>query len=303
MPDLPGLLVRLDPAGAPGLPVGTPVLAGEAVETLFPAAQPCGRSGAFGLFRDGDWLLGQAQCEVGDDAETATHRLYADLFGAVGPHALARVWNYVPSINDVALSGMENYRAFCRGRSLAFEERFGPAFAGRAPAASAVGCEGGVLTIVFAAHAGGAEHIENPLQVPAYDYPAEHGPRAPTFSRATIVTRADQRRTVFLSGTSAIRGHASVAPGDTPAQLACTLENLRELAVACGLGPDFASARPGRRHIKVYLRHAADLGHARAQLEGPFIRPEDRVSYVRADICRRELNVEIEVSLLDVAPA
>lgn len=277
------------------------VLAGESAEVLFPNAQPCGRSGAFALFHDEGWLLGLAQVEAADDVEAASRRLYADVLRGLGEHALARVWNYVPAINGASPSGLENYRAFCRGRSLAFEERFGPGFPGRAPAASAVGCDDGTLTIVFAAHAGGAGYIENPLQVPAYDYPAEHGPRAPTFARASVVKLPGGHRAVFFSGTSAIRGHASVAPGDTTAQLACTLENLRELAATCSLGADLAAARTGPRHVKVYLRHAADLDLARRRLDGSLVRSGDRVTYLRSEICRRELNVEIEVTMLDVA--
>jgi enamine deaminase RidA (YjgF/YER057c/UK114 family) len=143
--------------------------------------------------------------------------------------------------------------------------------------------------------------VENPRQVPAYDYPSEHGPRPPCFARATMVSGANGRGDVFISGTSSIRGHASIAPGETAAQVACTLENLREISVACGCGPDLARGRVVERHFKVYLRHAADWAAVKAALEGTLLAPADTVSYLRADVCRRELNVEIEATLMGAA--
>lgn len=293
----PTLQMRFGRADHVGIDLDVPVLAGAWSEMLFPEARPAGSAGAFSLFRDGDWLLGGAHVAVADDPEAATHALYRDLLGATQGHALARVWHFVPAINEPSSGGLENYRAFCRGRSLAFEEAFGPEFPRHAPAASAVGARGDRLAIAFAAHRGTANHVENPRQIPAYEYPPEHGPRAPTFSRASLVDLGGGQRAVFVSGTSAIRGHASVAPGDTARQLACTLDNLREIALACGLGPDVGATRVRPRHIKVYLRRRDDLDLAREMLDSVLVCATDAVSYVQADICRRELNVEIEVSL------
>ncbi|MBE2215381.1 MAG: hypothetical protein IAE82_16020 [Opitutaceae bacterium] len=298
---LPHLEVRLGPVETTGTGVACPVLAGEQAESLFPRAQAAGCSGGFAFYQSGDWLLGHAAVPIAADLEEATRRLYLGLLRALGGHLLARVWNYVPAINAQSAAGLENYRAFCRGRSLAFEEQFGAAFPRHAPAASAVGCEDDRLSLVFAAHAGAASHVENPRQLPAYAYPPEHGPRAPTFARATRVDLGTRRRAVFISGTAAIRGHASVAPGRTLPQLECTLENLREISVACGLGPDLAAGCAEERFFKVYLRHAEDLAAVRARLEDALIRAGDRVTYLRADICRAELNVEIEATLPAVA--
>jgi len=301
--DLADLRVCLGRSDRPGLAVACPVLEGDAIESLFPEVAPrrlTGR-GTFELFAAGDWLVGRAAVPVAAGLEEATRRLYRELLQVVGAHALVRVWNYVPAINATSAAGPENYHAFCRGRSLAFEEHFGASFPVHAPAASAVGAGGASLAVVFAAHAGAPSHVENPRQVPAYDYPPEHGPRAPTFARASVVNLAGGARAAFISGTSAIRGHASVAPGATLPQLECTLENLREIGAACGLGRDLAAGRAAARHFKVYLRHAADLHAVRARLESTVLRPGDRIVTLRSDICRRELNVEIEVTLPDVS--
>lgn len=288
-------------AGAtPALSTGQPVLAGPVLEQLFPAVAPAGRAGGFVLHVSDDWLLGAATVPAGDALEANTAQLYRELFAAARGRHLARIWNYVPAINAPGRDGLENYRAFCRARSLAFEQQFGPASTAQMPAASAVGCDGPRLTVIFAASRSTPRHCENPRQVPAYDYPSEYGPRAPSFARATVVPAARGASDVFISGTAAIRGHASLAPGDTAAQVACTLENLAAISRACGLGPDLARDRAARRCFKIYVRHAAEFPAIAAQLDGALLQPGDEATYVRADICRAELSVEIEATLLGV---
>ena len=236
-------------AFAPGLPV----LAGETVEDLFGAARPAGRVGACALFQTGGWLLGAATVPLVAGLEEDSRRLYADIFRATRRRPLARIWNYVPAINGSGPAGLENYRLFCRGRSLAFEQEFGGAFRAVLPAASAVGSQTDALTVVFAAGDIRPRHVENPRQVAAYDYPAAYGPRAPSFSRATVVPGAEGT-TVFISGTAAVRGHATVAPHCTLRQLECTLDNLREISRACELGPDLDRDGSSARHFTVYLQ-------------------------------------------------
>lgn len=291
------LCVRFGADDVPGMPVALPILAGESSEGLFPRAERMRDAHGFTLFRQGDWLLGRASLPAGDRLESSARELYQSLLRAAEGYALVRVWNYVPEINEPSADALENYRVFCRGRSLAFEQALGPGFKRQAPAASAVGSDGDDLVIAFAAHRGNARHVENPHQIPAYEYPPVHGPRPPTFARATVLEVNHAPHAVFISGTAAIRGHVTVAPGQALPQLECTLENLREISRACGLGADLAAGRGVVRHIKVYLRHADDLPLVRPRLEAAFVRPGDSVSYLRSDICRRELDLEIEVSI------
>lgn len=266
------------------------------MECLFPRAEPVGRSDRFALYRQPGWLVGVGSRTVDGDIEAATDELYRDMMVAARGRHLARIWNYVPAINATGPTGLENYRAFCRGRSLAYEREFGGDFRRHASAGSGVGCEGDRLAVVFAACEAGVSHVENPRQVPAYDYPLQYGPRPPTFARATVVEESD-RRIVFISGTSAIHGHATVAPGDTESQLRCTLENLREIGRACGLGSDLGGTSLSRSHVRVYLRRAADQPAVAALMESAWLGGPHRISYLKADICRRELNVEIEATL------
>ena len=278
---------------------GLPLLAGDAVECLFGDARPAGRSGAFALFQEEGWLLGAATVPLTAGVEEATLRLYENIFQATEGQSLARIWNYVPAINEPDPAGLENYRAFCRGRSHAFEQHDGRGFSVLLPAASAVGSKSDSLTVAFAASPLHPRHVENPLQVPAYEYPGEYGPRPPSFARATVVSGSDHA-TVFISGTAAIRGHHTVAPHSTAQQLECTLENLREVSRSCGLGPSLDQGGGSARHFKVYLRHAADQPMVAAILADRLFVSADRVSFLQADLCRAPLRVEIEATLFGV---
>lgn len=298
----PRLSIALGEGVSGRFEVGLPVLAGQTEEKLFGSARPAGQSGAITLFQTDRWLLGAATVPLTPGLEEASRLLYQDIFAAVGDRHLARVWNYVPAINETGPAELENYRVFCRGRSLAFEEHYGGGFQTLLPAASAVGTHAPALTIAFAACLADTRYVENPLQVPAYAYPPEHGPRSPSFSRATVVSQGD-RSTVFVSGTAAIRGHVTIAPDHLAAQLECTLENLDGISAACRLGPSLKQVAGRARHFKVYLRHAADQVAVADALAQRLLTEADEVSYVQADLCRAELLVEIEASLFGVAPA
>ena len=295
---LPELAIALSGRGAAALPVGLPVLGGDTIEEIFSSAAPAEPAGECLLYRSDDWLWGAAtaRAEAGGNLDEVAHNLYRAILRAARGRHLCRIWNYVPGINRPTPGFPDRYHAFCRGRSLAFEEEFGGAFTSRLPAASAVGTDRDRLSVVFAACVREPRHCENPHQTPAYEYPPEYGLRTPSFARATAVPGA-QQSDVFIAGTSAIQGHVTIAPDDTPAQLACTLDNLRTISQVCRLGAALGADRSGQRHIKVYLRHADDYPAVAATLETQLLRPGDRVSFLRADICRAELNVEIEVTV------
>src|SRR5512146_1996148 len=145
-------LVPAGPAAVDAPPAGVPAIGGGVVAAIFPEAVPAGETGGFALFRSGPWLLGRATVPVaGDLAETAC-RLYTDLLLGLPDGHVCRTWNYVPRINAPGPDGLENYRAFSAGRSLAFERNFGRGFKRRLPASSAVGVDGDAITVVFAAH-------------------------------------------------------------------------------------------------------------------------------------------------------
>ncbi len=297
------LCVSFSPQTGAAVTTGLPVLRGPDTEALFPQVRASGQTGAWQLFHGGDWLVGGTSVLADAGLAVKTEALYGQILSASGGWSLARIWHYVPAINQPGPDGLENYRAFSQGRAQAFEAALGRDFTRHLPAASAVGTDARELTVVFAATTLPVRHVENPRQTPAYEYPPLYGPRPPSFARATIVGSAECPAAVFISGTAAVRGHASVAPSATLPQLENTLENLRSISQACGLGPALGAGRAASRHFKVYLRHAADLPMVAEVLEAQLWRPTDTVSYLRSDICRRELTVEIEASVFGVRPA
>jgi hypothetical protein len=275
-----------------------PVFSEEKRETLFENLVSCGHELGFDLYDSNDWLVGLRIEPVATRLGECSEAIYGDLQTVARRRnrALARIWNYVPRINESSPAGLEAYRVFCRGRSLAFERG---GWRGPVPAASAVGGPTGVLAVMFAASRGRPVMRENPEQVPAYRYPPDYGPRPPSFSRAAQV-EADGRRWTLLSGTASIKGHRTVAAGDLRAQIACTLDNLRLISRECGLGEELAARAPGvERHFKVYLRREADLAKARASLDGALFMPTDRVLWLHSDICRAELLIEIEATIIE----
>jgi enamine deaminase RidA (YjgF/YER057c/UK114 family) len=279
------------------LHIAAPWLGGSVREEIFHGAIPVGTENGLQLYRCGKLLLGHAHDPFVDtQLADRTQALYARMLKACEGRNLFRVWNYVPRINALT-EGLENYRAFCLGRSLAFEQKFGRDFQGLLPAASAVGSHGEHLDLIFVAGESQPKHFENPAQVPAYRYPIEHGPRPPSFARATVAN--DGAKTlIFISGTAAIRGHETVAPGALAEQIDCTLENLRLISNAAGLADDLGATNAAKRFFKIYLRHAADLEKARQRLEASLLRKTDTVIYLQADICREALNIEIEATIV-----
>lgn len=257
-----------------------------------------GRLGPVQWCEDGQRLFGRLDLdEAGAGLEDTACRAYQALFAALreaGHPALLRVWNFVPRINDEQ-AGLERYRQFNIGRQRAFLEAGHAAFEG-APAACALGSQGGPLSVRFLAARRPALALENPRQVPAWRYSAQFGPRSPTFSRAVLAADGAGRVDLLVSGTASIVGEESRHPGDVRAQLAETLANLRAVLDAAR---QRSSARFALEQLDctVYLRQAAHLEPVRADLcaaLGAGSRAAAAAVYLQADICRRELLLEIE---------
>jgi chorismate lyase/3-hydroxybenzoate synthase len=191
----------------------------------------------------------------------------------------------MPSINENAC-GLERYRQFSVGRYNAFSE-LGYALRSDLPAASAVGSHHGSLSLHFLAARTPATQLENPRQVSAFEYPQRYGPRSPSFSRAAVKRWAD-REQLFLSGTASIIGHESHHDADVKTQTEETMRNIAELLRA---GGDFSFA--DLQTLKVYVRDRKDVEIVRNEVDA-WRSPSTAVLYVEADICRRELLVEIE---------
>jgi chorismate lyase/3-hydroxybenzoate synthase len=245
---------------------------------------------------NGEYLIGSIAFDEHPDTclDTLTYQGYRDIMGHLqdsGYPYLWRLWNYFPRINDDQ-AGLERYRRFCVGRHQALTELL-PGFPYSVPAATAVGTRSGPLRIMFLAGTKPAEHLGNPRQLHAYDYPSEYGPRSPSFARATLF-RSDRERSLFVAGTASVVGHASRHIGLPGEQTRESIHNLRTVLEHAGAvgGIDFLD-RPDRALYKVYVRDAGSLPEIREVLrQSPL--SACRLLYLQGDLCRKELLVEIE---------
>jgi enamine deaminase RidA (YjgF/YER057c/UK114 family) len=204
---------------------------------------------------------------------------------------VVRQWSYIERVLDVDGS-LQRYQAFNDARTLAYARSEFPA---GYPAATGIGqIAGGVVLEFIALEAppgSSVAPVSNPKQVDAHRYsggvligePAGGEKTAPKFERAKRVSRQDGD-VLFVSGTAAIVGEESVALGDVAAQTAITVENIGVLTDGEGLS-----------HLRAYLKREEDLPAVRRICEeawGPI-----PALYVKADVCRDELLVELEGSL------
>jgi chorismate lyase/3-hydroxybenzoate synthase len=196
---------------------------------------------------------------------------------------LLRMWNYMDAINEGA-GDMERYRQFCVGRG----RGLGAGNQGY-PSASALGrhIPDHVLQVFWLAGKVPGKAIENPRQVSAYHYPRVHGPVSPTFARALVAPD----ETVLISGTASIVGHVSQHHDDPMEQLEETVRNLAALMPHAGR----SGGSNGKDLLKVYVRDPAWTPKIAERLRQLY--PSAVCLFVAADVCRRELLVEIEAVL------
>ena len=254
-----------------------------------------GRLGRVDWAEDGSILFGSLASPLAGDLASETEAHFAELLEAAEARRfpyLLRVWNFLPGIN-AAENGEERYRLFNAGRAAAFDARYGVAEAEtRFSASSAVGSSGDHLVTWFAAARSPGRHLGNPRQVHAFLYPADYGPRPPSFTRATI-SPPELGQVLFLSGTASIAGHETRHVGELLLQLEETLRNIETLLSAAAGG---GTRLPGLREFdlfRVYLRDAADLELVREPLLRR-IGSRPALHFVEADICRADLLLEIE---------
>lgn len=229
------------------------------------------------------------------DVEHVSRAAYVHLHGLLShlgyPHWL-RLWNYLSRITHGA-GDLERYRLFNVGRYRALT--LTPAFEAGLPAASAIGTPQGGFTLCCLAARGAGVQVENPRQVSAFNYPRQYGPRSPSFSRATFLPDCEGK--LLVSGTASIVGHESLHVGDPVAQLEETARNVhalleqaaREHAPAAHNPPLEATAEV----LRVYLRPPLAAADIRRHVERLFGADTPCV-YLAGEICRAELDVEIE---------
>ncbi|HSW12679.1 MAG TPA: hypothetical protein VLI06_07550 [Solimonas sp.] len=269
-------------------------LAGSASESWF-AAGPVEHLAAepgLQLYRSPDYLFGLLSLPAAQtgNMERATYLAYRRLLTLAEeqdyPHFL-RLWNYFHEVTG-GEGDDERYRRFCVGR---YDAMAVPGFESRLSAATVIGSFVPGFQIGFLAARRPGIPVENPRQVSAYQYPREYSPRAPSFARATL-----HQRLLLVSGTASVVGHATRHPFDAPAQLRETIENLQAL-LAQARQQHFAAAPAMHwqpRALRLYVRDAAQAPALMAQAEALLGGEPLPLAVLHGEICRRDLEVEIE---------
>jgi enamine deaminase RidA (YjgF/YER057c/UK114 family) len=205
---------------------------------------------------------------------------------------VVRQWNYIEDIvglRTVRGKRCQNYQAFNDVRTLSYGRS---GFPTGYPAATGIGQAAGGVILEFMALAGPGDvkivPLSNPRQVDAHRYsggvlvgsPIEEMPEktSPKFERAKLMAR-ERSGLVYVSGTAAVLGQRSVGRGDVEGQTRTTARNIAALV-------DHLS------YLRAYVKRASDIPKVRRVCERAF--GPIPALYVRADVCRDELLVELE---------
>lgn len=297
-----GEATAADPADPRALTVGLPQLLGAPQFEVWRCHEPvtCGRDGEFAIAHTGEVLFAHLLVDETRFAslEAATAHAYREVLALLArrgfPH-LVRIWNYFPAITERA-AGIERYHAFCLGRHAVLEPI--PEFERDLPAATAIGTASPGLLVYFIAARRPGRQVENPRQVSAFRYPERYSPRSPSFSRATLKHWGAARH-LYVSGTASIVGHESLHAEDPRAQLDEILRNLEALIGAADAVDALGIASPREFSLlKVYVRDAEQAATLAQHLATRLPAPPPTL-YLRGDICRVELALEIEALYQD----
>lgn len=204
---------------------------------------------------------------------------------------ISRVWNHIPNINEYA-DAKERYTKFCHGRAESFQKN-GNIY----PAATGIGCWGDSLCIyMLSTKQDIHKYLENPNQTPAYKYPPKYGIKSPSFARAAYANYASGSGKLYISGTASILGSETVYVGDAAKQCETTIENIRVLVSASNLssyGIKKSFTLADIECIKVYIKNDEDFESIRDICSKAFSKASS-IAYLKADVCRNDLLVEIE---------
>jgi len=237
------------------------------------------------------------QQAVADAYRTVLEQLRTD-------HAV-RFWAFIPRIHADYGQGLDRYMAFNAGRFAAFSTWLGgrDAFSRSMPTASAVGSRGSDFVLYSLASRWPGQPVENPRQVPAYQYSRRFGPLPPCFARATILRRQPfEPDWLLVGGTASIVGEDSQHQDAVSLQLRETFRNLASLACAAVQNAgeplpetdrDVASWLAQFREVRPYYREPEHAVRVRDAVKDAFSTAE-HIETFSAELCRRELLVEIE---------
>ena len=223
-----------------------------------------------------------------------------------GSDQVVRTWIYV---NQIAAGpdGRQRYQEMNRARTEVFRDRW---MCGRSlgtmapltvyPASTEVGTQGRTTSMCCMALDSSRPDVfvlplENPQQTAACDYASSYSPHSPKFSRAMAVVQG-HFVTTLVSGTASIVNQQTVHPGDAARQTEQTIQNIAILIAPANFArhglPGAGASLRDLAKLRVYVKRPEDYLVCREVVERML--PGVPVLYLRADVCRPDLLVEIE---------
>ena len=213
-----------------------------------------------------------------------------------------RQWNYVPDITGFVEKDNKKYQNYQIFNEIRQKYYSVCDFKNGYPAATGIGTGYGNFCIDFIASAlnnpVNIKPLSNPKQSDAYLY-SQHklvGDKingnikmAPLFERAKIIGNEDYDIS-FISGTASIIGEETIGEDNIVLQTETTIENIFELTSEMDLKNDSSYT-----YVRAYIKEAKDLETVKDICRKKF--PGVETSYLKSDICREDLLVEIETAL------
>lgn len=235
---------------------------------------------------DGNNMLGVASFTE----EHSVNKHYNELFELTEktnyPY-INRIWNYIPDINGINEDNVERYKAFCSHRWNSFNDNCIYQY----PAGTAVGTQSKKTGIYFvSSSSNNIVYNENPEQTPAYKY---NKTESPCFSRGCYNYKDD---IFYISGTASITKNKTTNINDVENQCLATLDNISSLITKQNLTQYNINKNLTLKDIdciKVYIKHNKDFKLIQ-EICSKIFSSTSSIVYLKADICRSELLLEIE---------
>ena len=249
------------------------------------------------------FLIGNVQANVKKGCRKNSELVFANLTGMLqtvnfSVNTIIRQWNYVEGILDFD-GEQQHYQEFNNVRSGFYQKHFDVT---GYPAATGIGMNrGGVIVEFVAVKSDKVKSIaiDNPEQIAAHHYSTNVlvGEECvlkstPKFERARYF-ELNGKKMIFISGTAAIEGEKTVGVGDPIKQTEITIKNIKKLYSEKVLQEmNRENLVPKYGHARVYVKNRKDFAAIKRTYKKHF--GNLPVVYIVADICRKDLLVEIE---------
>ncbi len=216
---------------------------------------------------------------------------------------ITRQWNYIEGILSNK-ANHQNYQVFNDARTKFYQDHFTEK---GYPAATGIGMKTGGVVVEYIAIRGDKiinVPIDNPRQVPAHQYPEDCLKGLPTGDKKTT-PKFERGRYVdlqgeeiyFISGTSAITREKTKYAGDAEQQIRLTINNIDQLVAKDNLLRNRIPAPDLRyNYLRIYLKEKSDFERVRKICVEKY--GNVPIIWLHANICREDLTVEIEATML-----